>query len=57
MSLTMYDASVPVFVRMLSNLSGILSKAEAYATEKRIHPAVLLQARLYPDMFPLVRQV
>jgi uncharacterized protein len=57
MSLTIYDASVPVFERMLANLSRILSKAEAYAVEQRLEPAVLLQARLYPDMFPLVRQV
>jgi uncharacterized protein len=57
MSLTMYDASVPVFEKMLANLSRVLSKAEAYAAEKRLDPAVLLQARLYPDMFPLVRQV
>jgi uncharacterized protein len=57
MSLTMFDASVPVFEKMLANLSRILSKAEAYAVEKRLDPAVLLQARLYPDMFPLVRQI
>jgi hypothetical protein len=53
----MYDASVPVFETMLANLSRILGKAEAYAIEKRFDPAVLLQARLYPDMFPLIRQI
>lgn len=57
MSLSMYQASVPVFVRMLTNLAAILKKAEAYAQAKKIEPAVLVNARLYPDMFPLVKQV
>ena len=53
----MYDASVPVFKQILTSLSAILDKAEAHATEKKIEPNALLQARLYPDMFPLARQV
>jgi hypothetical protein len=57
MSITMHAASVPVFTRFLNGLDAILSKAEAHASEKKIDPSVLLQARLYPDMFPLVRQV
>jgi hypothetical protein len=57
MTLTMHEASVPVFRQMLTNLSVILDKANAHATEQRIDPSVLLQARLYPTMFPLVRQV
>jgi uncharacterized protein len=57
MSLSMYQASVPVFTRMLTNLSAILSKAEAYAAARKIEPAVLLNTRLYPDMFAFVRQV
>lgn len=57
MSLSMYHASVPVFLRMLGNLSGILHKAEAYAVARKIDPSVLLNARLAPDMHPLVRQV
>jgi hypothetical protein len=57
MSLSMYDASVPVFRQMLGSLAAILDKAEAYAAARKIEPAVLLQSRLYPDMFPLVRQV
>src|SRR5579885_879575 len=57
MPLTMYQASVPVFSRMLTNLAAILTKAEAYATARKIEPAVLLNSRLFPDMFPLVRQV
>lgn len=54
---TLYNASVPVFKQLLTALSDVLSKAEAHATEKKIDPAVFLQSRLYPDMFPLVRQV
>ena len=57
MTISMYDASVPVFKQMLGSLSAILDKAEAYATARKIDPAALLQARLYPDMFPLTRQV
>lgn len=57
MPLSMYQASVPVFRQMLASLAAILDKADAFATEKRIDPSVLLQARLYPDMLPLVRQV
>src|SRR6478672_3560969 len=57
MSLSMYQASVPVFVRALSNLKHVLQKGEAHATEKGYAPEVLLQARLFPDMLPLVRQV
>ena len=57
MSLSMYQASVPVFVRMLANLSAILKKGEAHAQAKKIEPSVIINARLYPDMFPLVRQV
>lgn len=57
MSLSMYHASIPPFVRMLGNLSAILHKAEAYAAERKIEPSVLLNARLAPDMYPLVRQV
>lgn len=57
MSLSMYQASVPVFIRMLNNLSAILKKGEALAQAKKIEPAVLVNARLYPDMFPLTRQV
>ena len=57
MSLSLYQASVPVFVRMFGNLSAILDKAEAYVAAKKIDPAVLLNARLAPDMHPLTRQV
>ncbi|MFK3791890.1 DUF1993 family protein [Pseudomonas piscis] len=57
MTISLYAASVPVFKQMLKALSDVLHKAEAHATAKNIEPAALLQARLYPDMFPLVRQV
>jgi len=57
MSLTMYQASVPVFVNNLRNLSEILRKAVLHAEAKKIDPSVLTQARLYPDMLPLTRQV
>jgi uncharacterized protein len=57
MSLTMYQASIPVFVRMLGNLSTILDKAAAHAEAKKIDPAIFVNARLVPDMYPLSRQV
>ena len=57
MTLSMYQASVPVFTRMLTNLAAILTKAEAHAAARKIEPAVLLATRLFPDMFALTRQV
>jgi uncharacterized protein len=57
MSLSMHTASVPVFKQMLTALAGVLAKAETYAVERKIDPAALLQSRLFPDMFPLARQV
>ncbi|WP_263143466.1 DUF1993 domain-containing protein [Pseudomonas sp. RIT-PI-AD] len=57
MSLSMYQASIPVFLRMFDNLSAILAKAQAHATAKKIDLAVLANARLAPDMLPLIRQV
>jgi len=53
----MYSMSVPVFAKTLGNLSAILDKAAAHAEAKKIDPAVLLASRLYPDMFPLTKQV
>ncbi|MEN9864870.1 MAG: hypothetical protein RL748_460 [Pseudomonadota bacterium] len=57
MSISMYSASVPVFRQMLNSLSDVLSKAEAHATAKNFEASALLQARLFPDMFNLIRQV
>jgi uncharacterized protein len=53
----MYQASAPRFVAMLRNLSTLLDKAEAHCTAKKIEPSALTTFRLYPDMFPLTRQV
>jgi hypothetical protein len=57
MKISMYQASVPVFVHALNNLAAILEKSAAHAEAKKIDPAVLVSGRLFPDMFPLVRQV
>lgn len=53
----MYSHAVPVFKQMLLALKAILIQAEAHAVAKSIEPDALLQARLYPDMFPLLKQV
>lgn len=53
----MYSASVPVFKQLLNALSAVLNKAEAQATKDNIALDALLQARLFPDMFDLIRQV
>src|SRR5678816_2024472 len=55
--ISMYSASVPVFLQMLGSLDNLLVKAQAHAADKGIDAEVLLQSRLAPDMFPLVRQV
>ena len=55
--MSMSNASIPVFEIGLNALSVILDKAEAHAEAKKIDPTVLLNARLFPDMFPLTRQV
>jgi hypothetical protein len=57
MSISIYDASSPVLIRGLNNLSGILKKAEAFAETRKIDPSVLINARLAPDMFAFARQV
>ncbi len=57
MTLSIYDLSIPVLTRGLTNLTAILDKAAAHAAAKKIDPAVLAQARLFPDMVPLSRQV
>lgn len=57
MTISMHQALVPPLVQMLDSLSAVLAKGAAFAAERKIEPAVLLQARLAPDMFPLVRQV
>lgn len=57
MPLSMYQASVPTFIHILSNLSNVLKKGAAYAEAKKFDSSVLVNARLAPDMFPLSRQV
>ncbi len=57
MTISMYQASVPVCIRMLNNLAAILEKAAAHAEAKKIDPSVLINDRLYPDMLPMGRQV
>ena len=57
MSISLYTASVPVFRQILGSLAAILAKAEAHVDTKKLDPDALLQARLFPDMFPLVGQV
>ena len=57
MSLSMYQASVPVFTQILGALGNVLDKAAAHAAARKIDPAVLVAGRLAPDMFPLGRHV
>jgi len=57
MSLSMYQASIPAYTQMLKSLSAVLKKAEAHCEAKKIEPSVFVNARLYPDMAPLSRQI
>lgn len=57
MLLSMHCASVPCFIRALNNLSAILEKGAAHAQENEIDPSIFVTGRLFPDMFPLSRQV
>ncbi|HEY6967035.1 MAG TPA: DUF1993 domain-containing protein [Burkholderiales bacterium] len=57
MPISMSQASAPRFAHMLKNLQAILAKAQAHCEARKIDPLALTSARLYPDMFPLSRQV
>lgn len=57
MTLSMYQAAIPPIIRSLSSLIGILEKGAAHAEAKKIEPEALIGSRLYPDMFPLSRQI
>lgn len=57
MGITLYEISIPAFRRGLTNLAGLLDKAAAHAAAKNFDPTVLAQTRLFPDMFPLSRQI
>jgi hypothetical protein len=56
-TISMYDSSVGVFTQFLGSLSALLDHATAYAEARKIDPSILLQARLYPNMYNLTRQV
>ena len=57
MTLSMYQASAPVFIRALGNLTHVLKKGEAHAKAKNVTDEALLQTRLIIDMLPLIKQV
>ncbi len=57
MNVPVYDLTVTQFSRGLTNLKGVLQKAQTFAEQKKIDFAVLLQTRLAPDQFPFVRQI
>jgi len=57
MKASMFQSAVPPCVRALTNLAAILEKGAAHAEARKIEPAVLLNARLYPDMLPLTKQI
>jgi hypothetical protein len=57
MAISMYDFSIPVLIRGLTNLSATLDKGAAHAATRKFDSIVLAQSRLFPDMHPLARQV
>ncbi len=57
MKSSMYQSAVPPCVRALTNLAAILEKGAAHAEAKKIDPAALLSARLFPDMLPFTKQI
>ena len=57
MSISIYQASVPRIAKMLTNLNHLLGKAHTHVESKKWNESALTQFRLYPDMFPLTRQV
>jgi len=57
MPLSMHSASVPVFVRTLTNMLAWLDRAEAYAKVRKFDPDNYLSLRLAPDMLPFSRQI
>jgi uncharacterized protein len=56
-TISMYHAAIPTITRALNSLAAVLEKAAAHAEAKKIDPAVLVNSRLYPDMFALAKQV
>jgi uncharacterized protein len=57
MPVSMYTVSVPIFMQHLNGLAGVIDKAAAHAAARKINEADMLNMRLAPDMFPLVRQI
>jgi hypothetical protein len=57
MSISLYQVSIPALTRGLTNLAALLDKAATHSAAKKFDPAVLAQSRLFPDMFPLARQI
>ena len=57
MAVSMYTISAPVFVQILSALSNVIDKAEAHCEAKKLDQSFFMNNRLYPDMFPFLRQV
>ncbi len=57
MNSPMYTHSVPVFNQMLTAMKAVLAQVDAHVAAKSIEPDAFLQARLFPDMFPLIKQV
>ena len=57
MTISMYKASAPIFIQFLTALSGVLDKAQAHIDAKKLDESYILANRIYPDMFPFVRQV
>ena len=57
MSLSMYQASAPRFANTLKNVAALLDKTQAHCEAKKIDPLAITSFRLFPDMFPLTRQI
>ncbi len=57
MAISMYQVSLPIFVRHLNGLAGCMKKAQALYAEKKYDESTLLSYRFYPDMFSFTRQV
>jgi hypothetical protein len=57
MTISMYQAGIPPITRALDNLAAVLEKGRQHVEARNIEPEVLIASRLYPDMFPLAKQV
>jgi hypothetical protein len=55
--MNLYDATIPVFTKLLNQVETWLDKAVAYAGERKFDPETLLVARLAPDQYSLLRQI